>query len=482
MSRFERLLIAPTRSELSAALTQAAESASRGHRVRTLLPWPPAHTEALVRGLDAAPEGRRLFKGQNEGARPGGKARSVVAACWWTDPLGRRHVRVGGWRAGQRDERANGLLRLGRSRPPLWVVYPEHVYFRREGKALVPFVVCRCGAVGPPEALGWMGPCCAACHDRAEEGSPWRAAGEPASTLLDNNTEQGTSLAFTPDGRSLVLGRLGSMAGGPGVWDLAAGSTRPVDGHPGLVAVSPDGAVMATCLGYEVALVSLKDGTRRRTFQVEPGGYDICWVAFSPDGALLAVACFHRVEVWDLASYTRRAVVREVPWLTSFAPRGVAFSPDSSTLAVSPTQRSPLLLYDVASGASRPLPDLVSELYGGGTVAFSPDGRTLAAITATHKWHVHLLDMAGRALAHLEPPSATDLAISPDGRALAVAGHDASLRLFALDGRPLGEYFWHVGAVAAVAFSPGGRWLATSSEDGTVKLWPVAALLGGGTN
>ncbi len=192
--------------------------------------------------------------------------------------------------------------------------------------------------------------------------------------------------------------------------------------------------------------------------------------------------CCHRVELWDVATGARRAVVLEVPWGTSFAPRGVAFSPDGGTLAVTPTQQSPLVLYDVASGGARHLPPPVSHLYCGGTVAFSPCGQRLAVITADHIWHVHLLDLAGRVVARLDFAGARDLAFSPDGRALAVAGIEDSLGLFTLDGGPLGAYTWHVGGVATVAFSPDGRWVATSSEDGTVKLWPAGALLGGGTN
>src|SRR5262249_7905854 len=90
-------------------------------------------------------------------------------AGWWTDPAGRKHVRVVG-RTRLAYSRLRGEVEM-RSLPPWWHVYPEAVLGVRgktEGERYL--AVCRCGAVGTPEALGWMGDTCGPCFDRRAEG------------------------------------------------------------------------------------------------------------------------------------------------------------------------------------------------------------------------------------------------------------------------------------------------------------------------
>ncbi len=363
--------------------------------------------------------------------------------------------------------------------------------------------------------------------DRPGDLQIWDARTGQLQRTLPGHTRYVLSVAWSPDGRHIA-----SVSGNPLVpprsgevivWDAGNGKEcfrfHPPLRCAGCLAYSPDSRQLAI-VGLDKVVQICDAATGVEVRQLHGHQSDATCVAFSRDGTRIAAGAYDgTVIIWDVASGERSIAMSAFPDPIA----DLSFNADGTRLATASydstvTNRGEVKVWDPNLGR-----ELIA-LAGQSTVAFSPDGRFLAAAgreglfrpgailiwngtpsseifslrteapvifglacrpdglrlaTADVNGFVTIWDSTTRReairwRAHDEAgfESATSVTYSPDGLRLATAGSDRTARIWdPATGRLLFTLAGHDKWVTCARFSPDGKHLATASQDRTIKYW-----------
>lgn len=330
------------------------------------------------------------------------------------------------------------------------------------------------------------------------------SGGAPSVARIEDSAGVVQWAAVSPDRRLLAAaGADGTLR----LWNVA------VPGHPVPVttlvqadrrdplyvaAFSPNGKVIAAAgAGQVVRLWTVADsgsgGVAVKPLATLTGPANTIYsVAFGRDGQLLAAGSADgTVRMWNMADAAHPSLVGKpltVPGAGTADGyvESVAFSPDGRTLAAG-TAGKTVWLWNIAS-PSKPVPFRSMPLTGPGQqvsgVAFSPNGQTLAATSQDDKvwlWSVRpggsgKKNAAGRAKLAGTLTGATDwtntLAFSPDGSSLAVGTSDASVLVYDLTTRTVTATLPQPQPVTSVSWDGPDKIVATNA-DGDIALWAL---------
>jgi WD40 repeat protein len=207
-------------------------------------------------------------------------------------------------------------------------------------------------------------------------------------------------------------------------------------------------------------------------------------------GEPLAPAVIANIKAWidagangpaPGAAATRASAQPVIPDIKPAVPTvspvtALGFAPSGKLLAVGGYKEVRLL----DASTAKPLATLTGHAGQVRAVAFSPDGKWLAAAGGLAArsgeikiWDAETHDLLRTMTGHKD--AIYSLAVSPDGKLIASSSYDKLIKLWdAPTGNELHTLKDHIDAVFAVTFSPDGKRLASAAQDRTVKVWDVA--------
>jgi RNA polymerase sigma factor (sigma-70 family) len=325
----------------------------------------------------------------------------------------------------------------------------------------------------------------------------WEVASGNQLQVRQGHQERVTAVAHAPDGKLIATG---AWDGTVRIWDAAsAKEVRKIEpsarAYINGVDFSRDGKLLLVASRdsdnhqYSLVLWEVATGKQVRTL---PGEHAV----FSPDGKLLACAGRGDTD----GSYNRGIVrlfetqsFKEVGRLEGhkYVITCLTFSADSRYLL---TGSQAQFLGARIAGEENPETDAFrlwdiagrKELraFGGRriprSVALSRDGRTAATTDLTDGTITLWETVTGEERGRIDTKQSMvfSVAFAPDGRTLAAGCEDGFIRLYDyLTGKEVGRLAGHRGWVLEIDFAPDGRTLTSTGIDTTALVWDLAGKL-----
>jgi WD40 repeat protein len=309
----------------------------------------------------------------------------------------------------------------------------------------------------------------------------------PSKSLVAKIPKEAISMAFLPDGKSLITASHTSVR----IWNTESWSERlSLPGSCGPFVLSSDGSRLATDTERRFPAASgegvrVWDTATWKELRLISGAWGP--MAFSPDGKTLATDTRAGLTLWPLDGARPEVILEDSTNLffrlgpRSRADRSLAFSPDGKYViaprnTISERGVFVLSIWDAQTGQESvmpPDPDHPEHTGAISSLTFSSDGHMLA--TASMDYSIRLWDFDKRQLlttlqGHLN--EVWSVAFTPDGQTLVSGAKDGGIKLWATR-RPQEDNVLP-GAWLPLAFSPDSRTLAALSRQGTVAFINLA--------
>ena len=276
----------------------------------------------------------------------------------------------------------------------------------------------------------------------------WDAATGQQKHLLVTDGSFIRDIAFSPDGKWLACS---DMSDAVRLWDAATGKLLyklPGHGRTGatrVVQFSPDSRYLLSW------------------------GDDLCLRKWEVTTGKLLVE--HRTVPRGLELPESDGLDRPFGTASSC---GFAAGVDQFILLYAGTEK--LHFFDINTGKEVRSIDALH--YRTNSVALSPTGRRFAMMQYGTQWTVFDFSSGKALFSHSFTGSWGEVAFSPEGRTVAAASGDKVVLVEVASGKVRLTLDKLLSASHHLAFSPDGRLLATSQEDTTALVWDLAALAG----
>lgn len=281
-----------------------------------------------------------------------------------------------------------------------------------------------------------------------------------------------TSLLFSPDNKSLVVGTYRQVQ----FFNLESGAREKVwDGHLDTVrtlAYTKDGKRLVAGGGTpgtagEIRVLNLE--TNKTILTLGEHSDIVNAVVVTPDNKkLISASTDKSLKIWDLETGKLLNTLRD----HADAVFGLSLSPDGKYLTSSSADRS-VKVWDVA--AARRLYSLSAHEDWIYSVTLSPDGRRFVSTSADNSaklWNFGTGD-SGVAFGIRHEGAVLASAFANDSQRFATASADKAIKLWRVDGANFKTFTDAKDWVYAVCFSPDGKRLAAGTWDGAVLVWNI---------